>query len=569
MAKPSNPLGTSTGIGKGEAQVFGSTYNSIFKDKLAQAEKKDKELKGAMAEASDMSQLWSRDLSAFKPMVNEYQNFVRQNAKALIKGDFDATVKNQQMMNKLTQYASSSKESQKFYNDSLKAMLGSDKFYKKDVDKLRSFGDVNNSGNFDYSKYGVNPKIDVAAINKGLQESVSKMGLNVEDLELKTVGNERVLVDKSTNKDVDLKPLISMAYQSAVAQGGQEQADEFLNQEWENNLIENLPNFLKETRKTTMPYNVKPVSDTAGGQNAIALANRRKEMIYKISHNVNADEELKNLQGKKSPNVNDGKSVVVQARLLEPGEGNIKVPNRTVYFLTEAGTEHYYDVTDPSWNKSFNSIISSFGQQQNLDDNALAKVDDYVPKSGEEGTEALRGGSLERQGMYNFLKGENKIEELKRGVLSDDIKDAKSSVIKSKLRNFAKKLVAADEPEREKAVSLFLSNEFKGKSFDGKEIEGIESKSPGIGDITGAYDSDFITLKYKDGTTKKIKLDDEDESLANFLNSMYEESSSSKKTKTTSLSKNKLNIISQVRSKNPKLTKGKSDQEILNMIKQQ
>ena len=46
MAKPSNPLGTSTGLGKGEAQVFGDTYSSFFKDKLAQAEKKDKEMQG-------------------------------------------------------------------------------------------------------------------------------------------------------------------------------------------------------------------------------------------------------------------------------------------------------------------------------------------------------------------------------------------------------------------------------------------------------------------------------------------------------------------------------------------
>lgn len=530
MAKPSNPLGTSTGIGKGEAQVFGSTYNSIFKDKLAQAEKKDKDLKDAMAKASDMSQLWSRDVSAFKPMVNEYQNFVRENARALIKGDFDATVKNQQMMNKLTQFASSSKEAQKFYNDSLKAMLGSDKFYKKDVDNLRSFGEVDNSGNFDYSKYGINPKIDVASINKGLQDSVSKMGLNVEKLELQTVGNERVLVDKSTNKEVNLEPLINSAYQSAVAQGGQEQADEFLNQEWRNNLIETLPNFLKETRKTTIPYKVKPESDTAGGQKAIALANRRKEMLYNISHNINADEELKNLIGKKSPNVNDGKSVVVEARLLEPGEGNIKVPNRTVYFLTEAGTEHYYDVTNPSWNKSFNSIVSSFGQQANLDDNALAKVGEYVPKSGEEGTEAERGGSLERQGMYNFLKGYDKIEDLDIKELRKIIKKTKSPIVKSSLRKYALDLKDKDEDVKEGAFSILLSNQFKGKAFDGKEIKEIKSVSPGSG-------SDFITLEYKDGTTSKINLDDEDGSLTNFLNSMYDEtpsskSSSSSKTKT-------------------------------------
>jgi len=271
MAKPSNPLGTSTGIGKGEAQVFGSTYNSIFKDKLAQAEKKDKELKGAMAEASDMSQLWSRDLSAFKPMVNEYQNFVRQNAKALIKGDFDATVKNQQMMNKLTQYASSSKESQKIYNDMLKAaILSPKKYYKKDVDNLRSFGDSNHSGDFDYSKYPLNPKIDMSVISEKLQKAVQKFGtteggfkyVEQKDAQGDVVG--RYLKSRTSNKQLDLQSLVEGERMAAVGYYGKEQTEEEFGDDAVDNLLKTLPNF----QKTDLDVKFFPSSrssDSSGG----------------------------------------------------------------------------------------------------------------------------------------------------------------------------------------------------------------------------------------------------------------------------------------------------------------
>jgi hypothetical protein len=252
MAKPSNPLGTSTGIGKGEAQVFKSTYNSIFKDKLAEAEKKDKELKGAMAKASDMSQLWSRDISSFKPMVNEYQNFVKKNAKSLIKGDFDATVKNQQMMNKLTQFASSSKEAQKIYNDMLKAaILSPKKYYKKDVDNLRSFGDSNHSGDFDYSKYPLHPKIDMSVISEKLQKAVQKFGttegglkyVEQKDAQGDVVG--RYLKSRTSNKQLDLQSLVEGERMAAVGYYGKEQTEEEFGDDAVDNLLKTLPNFQK------------------------------------------------------------------------------------------------------------------------------------------------------------------------------------------------------------------------------------------------------------------------------------------------------------------------------------
>jgi hypothetical protein len=255
MAKPSNPLGTSTGIGKGEAQVFGDTYNSVFKDKLAQAEKKDKELKDAMAKASDMSQLWSRDVAAFKPMVNEYQNFVRENARALIKGDFDATVKNQQMMNNLTQYASSSKEAQKFYNDSLKAMRDHPlMYYDKDEAKLMDFGASTHSGDFDYSKYGLRPKMSVTNITDNLKANVQKYktipgGLSF--VEQKNDSGEvvaRYLVDRKGNKRADLNEIVDNAIINSKRDFGEPQASEKLNDEWKESTIKELKNYLIDER---------------------------------------------------------------------------------------------------------------------------------------------------------------------------------------------------------------------------------------------------------------------------------------------------------------------------------
>jgi len=520
MAKKNNPTGLSTGQGKGAAQVFGDTYNPYFKERLTEAKKENEELKKAASKATDMSQLWSRDVDSFKPMVDKYQKFVRENSRALIKGDFDATLKNQQMMNEMSQYVTSSKDSQKFFNNTLNAMINNPgKYYKKDVDNFKNFGSKDNSGNFDYSQYGLNQSIDVEGINKGLQDSVSKMGLNLEDLRIERVGNENVLVDQSSNKTINLDPLIDQAYMTGVAQGGQEQADEYLNQDWRNNQINSLSNFLKQQRKTTIPYKVRDVADTASGQKDRAAAQRRKEQIYNVKNNVPGTNELDNFIGKFNPSLGKGKFKVVDAEILEPDGEDIV--NRTVRFKTEDNKDYYYEVTEEGFDLSFNSIISNFKGQENLDDNDLSKVDEYTPKSGLEGTAPVRRGSLAKNDMKRFLLGKDRIEDYDSDSYSKAIGGSKSSFVKTILKN--KELKSSDEKVKEKAFGDVLTQAFKGKSFNNKEIIDITADSPGRG-------SDYIILTFKDGTkSDPINLDDKDNSLTSFLNSVYDESDSSKK----------------------------------------
>ena len=520
MAKKNNPTGLSTGQGKGAAQVFGNTYNPYFKERLTEAKKKDKEVTDAMAKVSDTSQLWSRDVGAFKPMVNDLQKFYRDNARAIIKGDFDATLKLKQKQNEMAQYVTSSKDSQKFFNNTLNAMINNPgKYYKKDVDNFRNFGSKSNAGNFDYSQYGINQSIDVEAINKGLQDSVSKMGLNLEDLRIERVGNENVLVDESSNKTINLEPLIDQAYMTGVAQGGQEQADEYLNQDWRNNQINSLSNFLKQQRKTTIPYKVRDVEDTASGQKAKAAAQRRKEMIYNIKNNVAGTNELDNFIGKFNPSIGNGKFKVIEAEIIEPNGEDI--PNRAVRFKTEDNKDHYYDVTEEGFDLSFNSIISNFKGQANLDDNALSKVGEYTPESGLEGTSPVRRGSLAKNDMKIFLLGKDRIEDYDSDSFSKAIGGSKSSFVKTILKK--KELKSSNEKERETAFGDVLTQAFKGKSFNNKEIIDITADSPVRG-------SDYIILTFKDGTkSSRINLDDKDNSLTSFLNSVYDESASSKK----------------------------------------
>ena len=183
MAKKNNPTGLSTGQGKGAAQVFGSTYNPYFKERLTEAKKKDKEVTDAMAKVSDSSQLWSRDVGAFKPMVNDLQKFYRDNARAIIKGDFDATLKLKQKQNEMAQYVTSSKDAQKYANEMLKLVNKPGSNYTDDSrQKIFDFVNQAQAGNFDTSELILNEKYDASDALKAISGEVYKIGYKPESL---------------------------------------------------------------------------------------------------------------------------------------------------------------------------------------------------------------------------------------------------------------------------------------------------------------------------------------------------------------------------------------------------
>jgi len=48
-----NSTGITTGINKGEAQVFGDTYNPLFKDELANVKAKESDIKKGVEEGKN------------------------------------------------------------------------------------------------------------------------------------------------------------------------------------------------------------------------------------------------------------------------------------------------------------------------------------------------------------------------------------------------------------------------------------------------------------------------------------------------------------------------------------
>jgi hypothetical protein len=103
-----NSLGISTGINKGEAQVFGNTYNPLYKDKLEDAKEKKAELDKGITDFESKGVYW-RDEALMKDKLNNYRTFVQDNVKALMDGDFDALSNKRKLESEMSQFATNSK----------------------------------------------------------------------------------------------------------------------------------------------------------------------------------------------------------------------------------------------------------------------------------------------------------------------------------------------------------------------------------------------------------------------------------------------------------------------------
>lgn len=533
MAKPSNPLGTSTGLGKGEAQVFGDTYSSFFKDKLAQAEKKDKELKDAMAKASDMSQLWSRDVAAFKPMVNEYQNFVRENARALIKGDFDATVKNQQMMNNLTQFASSSKEAQKFFNDMLKSAVNNpDKFYSKDLDRIREFGSSTHSGDFDYSKYPVRPKIDMSAIQAKLQKAVSNFGTTpggVEVVEAKNADGEVVgtyLKSREGNLSLDLNKLIESERMAATGFFGQEQVDEEFNQDVVNNLLKTLPNFLEQKENIKMFPSDRSYYASGRGQQKLKTASLMKQFIAQSQNYIEGKTEsaLDVLVNLKTPN-----GVIKRVRHSNSSEdlkNKYKEGKVIIEYVKDQGTPEQKIVTEVLDTDKFDIFYDLFKKSNkfsDVDKEDLEEVPEYEFSKEDrqklKGQEEVTGAVDEYDSLISFFK--NPIETVKE--IGESLYDSNTkSYIISKSQSQITPFDAMAEKLKGKTVDQDYYNQAGGKiksitkdedngvirvNFEGKRGDGASERKNYIEfePKNGSYDIEGFIREALDYSAEKTK----------------------------------------------------------------
>ena len=286
MATPNNPTGISTGQGKGEAQVFGSTYNPFFKDKLTDAKAKNKEVTDAMAKLSEPGNLWSRDVQSFKPKLDGLRQFYRDNAQKIIKGDFDTTLKLKELQNDASQYITSSKSTEKYANELLKDISDNpDKYSDASRQRVLDFVNQRQAGDFDISKLKLDPKYNVNDSIDALQKSVKNLGQQYGDLRIEETDGVKYLVNESGQlKDeagnfLTIDNLVKTRLAGDLARYGDEQVGNIWTEDYKLGVHKMLEGSLGETRKTSMVQDFNPWS-SGSGKKALESAKKLKKDAF-------------------------------------------------------------------------------------------------------------------------------------------------------------------------------------------------------------------------------------------------------------------------------------------------
>lgn len=223
-----DPLGISTGQGKGRAQVFGDTYNDYFAEKVKTGTEEKKVQQEELAKLQAADGLWDRDNELFKPKIEALRKYYRENARNIIKGDFDATTNLQAMKDDLTQFIGSSKASKEFYID-LKKKIASDPGKYSDATKARMDEYQRTGGRFDNdiafaSKYNAKDTID------SLSDKVKSAGYDLDDITYeKDPSGKTYMIDKSGQK-VDIDKMVDSVISAEDSFYGDKQVSEYWNQ---------------------------------------------------------------------------------------------------------------------------------------------------------------------------------------------------------------------------------------------------------------------------------------------------------------------------------------------------
>lgn len=201
-----NPLGISTGQGKGLAQVFGDTYNDYYKEKADEGAKKKAELEAAMAKSS--AGVWDRDLGLFKPMREDLRKYVQDNARDIIDGKFDANVGWQKKQDELLQFINSSKAAKTFYEKNAALFNANpDKYSELSKQDLDDY--ARTAGRFD-SNIFLEGKFDAQKSIDAMTDDLAKVQYKVDSVGAKVYGidGKEFLVETSSQRKEAAKNIL-------------------------------------------------------------------------------------------------------------------------------------------------------------------------------------------------------------------------------------------------------------------------------------------------------------------------------------------------------------------------
>jgi len=195
-----DPLGVSTGQGKGFAQQFGDTYNPFFKEQAlkndAKVAKADKTISDSLGTIST-KELWNRDIPLLNEKKKEINAYVRENYQSILNGDLTAIQQFQDEVDDISNLVHNSKETKKT-------------FYQAGADMLKNPGDYTDAARDSFAEFSQTPgRTDVENVNlekkfKDLPFQKKLSGL-VQDITRADDGLEFSHIDPTTKKEVFTK----------------------------------------------------------------------------------------------------------------------------------------------------------------------------------------------------------------------------------------------------------------------------------------------------------------------------------------------------------------------------
>ena len=228
MATPSG-LGVSTGIGKGEAQVFAPVKSEYFKNKANLALKeRDKQEKAFVDIGS--APVFNPDTEEYKQELAKVRQFYRDNQRSILEGDFDTKLKLNQLTSGLTQWAANSNAQGKLWTDlKKKAASGETNFYQKDLDNLTKYYNTPFSQR-QGMQIGLRAAFDTDAF---LQEGVDRVadlpfidqGYDLESIETTDGKLTDIIVNSKTQDKYSLDDIVDKMFLGSNTKFSEEQVN--------------------------------------------------------------------------------------------------------------------------------------------------------------------------------------------------------------------------------------------------------------------------------------------------------------------------------------------------------
>lgn len=216
-----NPRAVSTGEGKGLAKVIKPLESDYYDKKYAEAKERKGEAKKSMAAAMSKTP-WKVDMPEFQNKVAELQNFYRDNAYDLMKGDFETQVKLDAMQQDLIRFAEQSKADEKYWNLN-------DKLLKEN---LNVYSDASKKSHMDYAnmpleerrEYSFREKFDSQKFQKDIREDIAK----IQSEKLMPYKSGDMYIQDAVIDDNEVDANVLDLVQAAISRYGEDQVKPYI-----------------------------------------------------------------------------------------------------------------------------------------------------------------------------------------------------------------------------------------------------------------------------------------------------------------------------------------------------